>query len=141
METKVIKFKSLGELKEEKQKRFDKLMDESGMFFAFNDEQFIENKTPLKEGEKYVSIGAGGYMPKGNVDTWIKSTNELNKWYSKEVKNFKKDAIKYELANHECYYTGDIQPAIDALGKGFTEKQIYEVYKESIKEWELCNQQ
>lgn len=62
---KTSNMKNFQTLKEEKQKRINQAVAESKMFFAFSDEQFEENKTPLKEGEKYARIGAGGFMPRG----------------------------------------------------------------------------
>lgn len=125
--------KNFKDLKNEKQKRYSDAINESGMFFAFSNEQFHKNKTPLKEGEKYIEIGGGGMIPKGNVQKWIETTKNIEKWYTKSVKKFKTDAIKYELLNHECYYTGNIETALDALGKGFTKEQVYEVYRMELQ--------
>lgn len=74
-----------------------------------------------------------GLCQGGNVDKYLKDIASINKWYDKAVKEFKMDAIKYELANHECYYTGDISAAVSALGKGFTHKQVLKVYQEQLK--------
>ena len=106
------------------------------MFFALSNEQFATKKTPLQEGENYVSIGAGGYMPKGNVDKYLNGSKEIKKWYKAEMratKGMRVDNIKYELANHECYYTGEIQDAIDALGKGYTYKEVFKIYSETLQ--------
>jgi len=127
---------NIQEIRNQKQKQVDALLKECGVFFAFSTEQFHQNKTPLKEGEKYVSIGAGGYMPNGSVNKWIEGMAEINKEYKKAIKTTKgakKDNILYELSNHECYYTGDIQPAIDALGKGYTYNEVYAVYTEKLQ--------
>ena len=121
--------KNFKDLKNEKQKRYNNAINDSGMFFAFSNEQFHKNKNPLKEGEKYVSIGGGGIISSGNLKQFNETTIAIEKWYTKAVREFKTDAIKYELLNHECYYTGDIETALSALGKGFTRKQVYEVYE------------
>lgn len=70
--------KNLTNLKKEKDKRFNDLINECQMFFAFSDEQFAKNKTPLQEGEKYVALGAGAYMPKSNVDKWHNGSKKIN---------------------------------------------------------------
>lgn len=134
--------KNISELKKEKQDRYSALIKEVGMFFAFSNEQFDENKTPLKEGEKYVSLGAGGYMPKGNVPAWIQGGKDIEKWYKTQVKASKNEEqeILYELRNHECFYTGDYSSAYYAL-PNYTEEQIQQVYwKHATKEREFLNQ-
>lgn len=128
---------NIQDIKKQQQSKYDTLLTECGVFWAFSNEQFAANKTPLKEGEKYVSIGAGGYMPQGNVDKYLQGSKDIKKWYSatiKATKNARRDNIVYELANHECYYTGDIQEAINALGNGYTYKEVYKVYQETIEQ-------
>jgi len=129
-----IKMKTVTELKQEKQDRYNNLIHEVGMFFAFSNEQFEKNKTPLKEGEKYVSLGAGGYMPKGNVTQWLSGCKEIEKWYKTQVKASKNEEqeILYELRNHECFYTGDWTEAVTAL-PNYTEEQIRVVYCKHCK--------
>ncbi len=123
---------TISEIKLEKEKRFDQLIKSVGMFFAFSTSQFHENKTPLKEGEKYVSIGMGGYMPKGNVEAYIKGNKEIDKWYKETIKANKarKANIAYELANHEAYYTGDVEQTLEALGEDYTREEVAKVYNE-----------
>ena len=55
-------------IKKERQNKLSAAMEEVGMFFAFSDTQFEESKTPLIEGDKYLSIGSGTYLPKSNLD-------------------------------------------------------------------------
>lgn len=133
--------KTIADIKKEKEEKVSKLMEEVSMFFAFSNEQFSENKTALKEGDKYVHIGAGGYLPKSNVDTFLDGMEGINKWYKNEIKGSKlrEKNIAYELGNFECYYTGDIQPAVDALGSEYTREEIMVVYKKNYKKWEACN--
>ena len=120
------------EIKQERETMQSKLFAECGVFFAFSNEQFTANKTPLQEGEKYVSIGMGGYIPKNSLNKFLDGMKENRLWYNKEVRrnNARRQNIVYELANYECYYTGDIQPAIDALGAGYTTKEVLKVYNE-----------
>ena len=125
--------KTIQDIKKEREEKQTQLFKECGLFWAFSNQQFAENKTPLKEGEKYVSIGAGGYLPKGNVDTFLNGMKEQDKWYAAEVKANKgarRANIVYELANHESYYTGDISAALSALGEEYTRKEVMKVYLE-----------
>jgi len=122
--------KTITEIKAEKEAKFNDLIKSVGMFFAFSNQQFNENKTPLKEGEKYVSLGAGAYMPKGNVDLWVNESKAINKWYKEEVKENKarKANIVYELNNHEAFYTGELEETLEALGEDYTREEVREVY-------------
>lgn len=123
---------TIGSLKAEKQRKLDEVITNAGVFFAFSDKQFQENKTPLMENEKYVSIGAGGYVPKSKLDQFINGCESVNKWYKAQIKQTKQlryDNIAYELANHEAYYTCDIADTLQALGSGYTYAEVLKVYK------------
>jgi len=125
--------KTIQEIKKEHSTKLDELLKECQIFWAFSDAQFAENKVQLAEGDKYVSIGAGGYMPKSLVDRYIDGSKALKKWYSaavKENKGARRANIAYELANHEAYYTGSIADTLAALGSGYTAKEVWKVYYE-----------
>jgi hypothetical protein len=129
-------------IKKEKEKMTTELFKECGVFFAFSDKQFEENKTPLKEGEKYVSIGGGGYLPKGKVDAFMKGMKAINSYGKQKVKkgNLQESEILYELQNHECFYTGDISDVVDLFEGTYTVKQIRDVYnkhREANQEYAL----
>lgn len=94
-------------IKKQAQEKLTVLFNECGVFFAFSNEQFQENKTPLQDGEKYVSIGAGGYMPKSKVNDYISGSKLINKWEKAEIKKLKDGKelhILSELRNYECSY-------------------------------------
>ena len=117
------------EIKQKYQEKLSELFKDCGVFFAFSNEQFEKNKTPLQEGEKYVSLGAGGYLPKSKLDAYINGMKGLNKWEKEEIKKEKKgieEHILYELHNHECFYTCDIGDAMDVLP--YNRKRVLEVY-------------
>jgi hypothetical protein len=118
-------------IKKDKADKIDALIKETKMFFAFSNEQFATNKTELQEGEKYVSLGAGAYMPKSNVQKWIDGQKEIDNWAKNQVKESKQEEaqILYELRNYECFYTGDIEDAFDALKDSYTLEQIQAVFR------------
>lgn len=124
--------KTIHEIKDQKEQKVTDLINAVGMFFAFSNKQFQENKTPLKEGEKYVSIGGGGYLPKGNLDAYINGIEEIQSWYKAEIKANKgrRANIAYELENHEAYYTGDIEATLEALGEDYTREEVKKVFNE-----------
>lgn len=123
---------TITELKKQKEEKLSEIFKKNGVFFAFSNEQFAQNKTPLKEGEKYVSMGAGGYLPKGNASSYMEDFKNLQKWYKDEVRNNKLriELIKYELDNHEAGYTGSIDETLDALGPEYTREEVRKVYSE-----------
>lgn len=128
--------KTIPELKKERENKNSELFKKVGLFFAFSNEQFDKNKTSLKEGEKYVSIGYGGYLPKSNVEEFSKGMKKIDTWYKGEIKKNKSEEkeIAYELYNHECFYTNDITDVVSMFDGTYTESQILKVfYKEAKK--------
>jgi len=117
------------------QDKLSTIFDNLGVFFAFSDEQMKEGlkktKTKIKD---LTSIGAGGFIPKKNATEYLKVTDKLMDWLASEVKKLDPiKVIKYELANYECYYTGDISTAYDQLKDfGYTREQVQEVYNQKI---------
>jgi hypothetical protein len=124
---------NIAEIKKQKEANFNKLITDCKVFFAFSNEQFAKNKTPLQEGEKYISIGAGGYMPKSMVDAFRAGSKQIEKDYKEAIKAHKqrKENILYELNNHEAFYTNDIEETLEALGSDYTRSEVMEVFKKS----------
>jgi hypothetical protein len=122
---------TIQELKKEQEEKFSSLFKECGVFFAFSNKQFDEGKTPLKEGEEYVSIVNGGYMPESNTEAFKKGFQEILSWFKSEAKNIEREHIVYELNNYECFYTGDLEDAFSALP--YSQERITEVYNEVRK--------
>ncbi|HEY5510605.1 MAG TPA: hypothetical protein VIK10_06215 [Prolixibacteraceae bacterium] len=123
--------KNYQEIRKQAEEKRSELFKECRLFFAFSNSQFQENKTPLAEGEKYVSIGAGGYLPKSEVNNFSDGLSRIKKWESSEIKRAKLEEteILYELENHECFYTGEIEPVVELFAGKYTEAQIRKVYR------------
>ena len=128
---------TISNIREIEQNKVDILFKDCGLFFAFSEEQFEKNKTPLQEGEKYVSIGGGGYMPKSKIDYFTTGMELIRKWKRAEIKRTKSEIkeIEYQLSNHECYYTGDISPVTEMFEGVYTETKIRQVYVKNRKKW------
>lgn len=131
---------NLHELRKQKENANTKLFNECGVFWAFSTEQFNESKTPLKDGEKYVFIGHGGYLPKGNLEALKIGLKENEKAYKQALKsnNLRLKEIAYEFANYECFYTGDWTVVADMF-PDVERDVIYKLYlKEYKKHIEWC---
>ena len=126
--------KNLKTLKQEKQKKCDALATECQIFFAFSNQQLAENKVPLEDGDKYVYLGSGAFMPKSKVQIYKDGIAKIDSEFKKELKENKlrKQLIATELVNYECYYSGDITDCLESLGKDFTEEEVMEVYNEQL---------
>lgn len=131
------------EIKDKKQADYNALFTACGVFWAFSNEQFAEGakKNPLQPGEKYVSIGGGGYLPKHNVEKLMQGTKEIDATFKAEIKDAKarETHILYELNNHEAYYTGTIEDTMDALGDDYTAEEVQAVFKKFKNTYNLCN--
>ena len=119
------------EIKNKREKDMNELFKKLGVFWAFSNSQFDENKTPLMEGEKYIDIGAGGFMPKHNFEALTLGIKEIEKTFKTQIAENKarEKHILYELNNHECFYTGDTEDALDVLGADYTKEEVQIVYK------------
>lgn len=123
---------NISELKKQEQDKISVLFNEIGLFWAFSDKQFHENKTPLREGEKYIRIDGGGFMPAGNWEAFKKGMKEIREWYDAAIKgdNLRRSHIVYELGNHEAWYTCDIESTLAALGPDYTAEEVWLVFNE-----------
>ena len=126
------------DVKKEKEKLFDQAMEKYGVFFAFSNEQFQKNKTPLKEGDKYLDLGSGTFIPKSNYEAFDKEIDEIDATINKKIKanKLEEKEILYELENHEAFYTYDISDVVDLFEDKYTEeriKMVFDKYKRKYK--------
>jgi hypothetical protein len=126
-------------LKTQKKQLMSALFVKCGVFFAFSDKQFEENKTPLSEGDKYVHFLAGGYCSKSKSEEFVKGMERIGQWFKDQINEhgLRKALIAYELGNHEAWYTYDIEQTQDCLGSDFTHDEIMEVFNEGLKRQEV----
>lgn len=131
MET-TLQIKSVESIKKERENKVTELFNNVQLFWAFSEEQFLENKPELKQGDKFISVGAGGYLPKSNIEKFEKGLMDIKKWHSNEIKKHKliEKEIIYEMHNHEVFYTGELDDIYDLFPDQPKEylKQIF--YKE-----------
>lgn len=128
-----------GQLKKERQAKYDELFEKVHLFWAFGNEQWEEGKKkhPVTEGHKYVSIGMGGYFPGQHKQEYIEGMDAIRAWEKQAKAELKAneaaahDAILYELNNHECFYTGEIDEVCEIFEGVYTREQIKKVYRQN----------
>lgn len=122
---------TIHEIRKQAEEKHNENVKNCGVFFAFNNEQFAEGLKDRKVNE-IVSIGAGGYMPKENVEKFVFTSKEIEKWKKEQIKTYKlsREHILYELYNHECFYTGDLE-SVSFLP--YTAEEIRQVYVDELK--------
>lgn len=109
-----------------------------GIFFAFDEEQFVKGCIKcgyLNAGQtiedfrksdiKLVSIGYGGYGSEQAVENMNKQYEKLDEQIREECNA--DDIFRYEFWNYECGYTGDYEEALNAV------KHYFPKYKPSKK--------
>lgn len=122
------------------EKETQKLHDKVGLFWAFGDDQFkeglkkIEDNGILSKGDKLTSIGMGGYLPSKNVKEFIEEGEQI---YQKTALMLKQEhgrtaLIEFELANHECRYTGSYEAALEPLDIYFDEGENKEAIVRAV---------
>jgi hypothetical protein len=110
------------------------LFSETGTFFAFSTEQYHDK---AKSDIAYVSLGSGMITPKDNANKVIE---QLHKIYHDAIKedlkeNGKEAIIIRELENHECWYVGNIEDAVEKLKDyPITEDDINHVFSKYYAE-------
>ena len=126
--------KNLMDYTKEKQ---TKLFEKYGVFFAFSDKQFDEQK---KEGIEYRSLSCGAICPKDNCKAFNQDHSKaIDEAIQQDIKENGIDRIiRRELANYECYYVGSIEDAVYPLkAYGIDEDKIQKVYNANYSQyWE-----
>ena len=135
------------QIKTKYEKTNNDLTTEYNVFFAFSKKQLEEGKAKINitDNKELISIGAGGFMPKANLDAYFKASELAYKTYTKELKEAKEtkeQAIIYELNNHECFYRGNIEPVFDFFSGIYTKEEITSVDKKQlVKEKKFINKE
>ena len=129
---------NLIDLKKAKDEAISKAIKDHKVFFAFSKEQFESSKTKLEEGEEYIQLHVGGFIPKFQLDSFIKELDRIEKDFKNSIleHDLKERHIIYELQNHESFYTMDPSDAISALKNFYSEKEILEVFCKCVKSGE-----
>lgn len=115
---------------EDYQKQYNDAFHKTGVFWAFGHEQFDENKTHKDAPDnEYIAVGAGGYIHKDDklkLDNFYRVTAPaLKKDFVSKIDM--DDLIKYELNNHECYYTGEYDEVVPIVQDFFEDKSKEEI--------------
>lgn len=105
--------------------------------WAFNDEQFKQacEELQVKEASELYKVWGGGLIRKVDSEAFKKMLDDNDKLRTEFLNSTYEnifDAMVYELQNHEYSYTGEIEPALDALGLKYEE--LSEMQLKALKE-------
>lgn len=119
------------------QEQQTQLFDEMGAFFAFGQNQFDEQRV---EGVEYCTVlNAGDCVPVENAPQFAKRLSAIHREARERELNEKgiDKIIEEELVNHECFYTGDVAPAVEALAYyKVTTEQVSKIYSKVFHKYE-----
>lgn len=124
------------ELRKEREAKYNTLFRDCKVFWAFSKQQFQEGKEKIgvENDEELCTIMGGGCMPKANAKKLKDGMDAIDKWEKDLMQkhNLEEAHIKYELANHECWYTGNIEDAEAILP--YPRERVLEVYRKYYQE-------
>ena len=131
--------KNFRELKEEFENKKNEEFKKTGIFYAFSNAQWEEQKTHKDAPDnEFVSVGCGAYIHKSNKA-------KLNNYFENILPQLRKDfidkinlndLIDYELINHECWYTGEWFEVVEILkdyNTGLSNEELTEKVREIYK--------
>lgn len=111
------------------------IFERLGVFFAFSATQLEEGLRKyahIATKDEYVGMGFGMCCPKKNAEAVTKELEAVNKaGIQKDIEeNGKEGVITRELANYECFYTGNISEVIELMKEyGFTHDDVVQAYR------------
>jgi hypothetical protein len=129
--------KTIPEIKKHYEDYRTDLFESFGVFFAFSNQQLNEGK---KEGVEYVQWMNGGFVPKDKAESFIEALEANIEVQEKTLSSepHRRDYIAYELSNHEAYYTGDIDNALNVLSNsGITREEVIKVYRDEYPKQDI----
>ena len=118
--------------KEDYSKRYNEELNKTGIFFAFSNEQFHQNKIPKEaQDNEFISCGMGMFIHKSNKSNLDHFFEITEKELKKELlsKTTIEEMIQYELINQECYYTEEPFEIIDLIKDYYQETPEEEIKK------------
>jgi|GEM_PF-2404040 len=124
-----------------KRNYFEQDFYRKNVFYAFSEKQLLEGMQRLgvENREDLVTMfGLGDFCMKSKakeIISWVDEQSQKNvDWLKSLTEDEKKDIIEYELYNHECTYTWDIEPVIKKLGNIFAYELIISVWHKVQRE-------
>jgi len=125
----------LQDVQKKYQDSINRVMNECGVFFAFNNNQLQEGMLShtLKEGDTYTRINGGCFIPTSNLARYTHDMQVCKDNFVHMIDHYNlHDAyIEYQLSNYESYYTYDIEDAKEALIGTYSDKQIWDVFNKN----------
>lgn len=130
--------------KEYIEKRHSELFNNLGCFWAFNKDQFYEglNKAGgIDKTGKYVSLGAGLYCPKKNVNDLIKGMDQIKKdWKNdrEKVSQVRLIFVGIDSWNRPVWKAPDIKAYYGSVTELFDYSDTEETVLKRVDTYNLC---
>jgi rubredoxin len=108
------------------------------MVFAFDNEQLEAGLKKLGASkDECVSLGAGGIIRKSDQQALVALYTRQEKEQKEALQDdaVLKEALLYELANHEYGYTHDAGDALAAVGVSLKDERVARIFKEAEAEY------
>ena len=112
------------------------LFNKYGAFWAFSNQQF---ETAKQDQIEYVKFWGNCFCNKETAKEFIAEYHLIFENQKKLFlhENSREDIIKYELANYECYYTGEIEEAFEVLQQyGISYNEVQKVYYKELPKYD-----
>lgn len=127
---------------EEMRNRHQKEFNAFPCFFAFDNKQFDEGmkKLGVESKQEIYSGGNGMYYRKADSPKLMEMMDRFDREQTEAYKddNFLKNAMVYELGNHEFCITLDPEPTMEALGmklKDLKDERVNRIFQQAKKEY------
>jgi hypothetical protein len=122
-----MKYVELTKLYDEKQ---TEVFNKAQIFWAFSQDA-LDECVAKNNNVEHTGIGGCGFLPTANVHQFEDDMSELAEWFEETITldQLEREEILYELANHECFYTGEYYDVFEMFKGKYSLELIKEVYQ------------
>lgn len=124
--------KTISQINREYRDKQTEMFNRYGVIFAFSDKQFEQQR---KQGMEYISAGCGMLVPQDNEDLVFAELEALRQRKGEEMRsNVPREQYIFDaLNNYECFWTGDVDNALEDALNYYPDCSYDEVFRIYIK--------
>ena len=126
------------------EEKHTKLFNKLGCFWAFNNNQFkegLEKAGGIEKTGKYVSMGAGLYCPKKNIDSLLNGMDQIKKNWTEERKKVAQQRLIFvgvDSWNRPVWKAPDIKAYYGSVNELFDYGDTEETILKKVDTFDLC---